>query len=211
MCLFCGLCAYQKKIKNIYTSQNLLLLFFLCMCGPFFNGSRITSSPKWMFILPTPLLSNDLTRRHLALFDSLRKPKRCEDQSTGLPNVGLNLHRCYMISPGFLVAVSQFQSSIWNCGSCGCLKFQFQSEWYTGCITWCDPKRGKMIWEVIRKRYNGVGAELQEFATMCYRDLRHALLVMIDLILALSGLPGAVTLEDVEVGYFGWALWISSR
>ena len=152
-----------------------------------------------------------LTGRHLALFDSLRKPKRCEDQSTGLPNVGLNLHRCYMISPGFLVAVSQFQSSIWNCGSCGCLKFQFQSEWYTGCITWCDPKRGKMIWEVIRKRYNGVGAELQEFATMCYRDLRHALLVMIDLILALSGLPGAVTLEDVEVGYFGWALWISSR
>lgn len=125
---FCGLCAYQKKIKNIYTSQNLLLLFFFVYVRAFFNGSRITSSPKWMFILPTPLLSNDLTRRHLALFDSLRKPKRCEDQSTGLPNVGLNLHRCYLISPGFLVVVSQFQSSIWNCGSCGCLKFQFQSE-----------------------------------------------------------------------------------
>lgn len=61
-------------------------------------------------------------------------------------------------------------------------------------------REGRMIWKVIRKRYNGVGAtQLQEFATMCYRDLRHALLVMIDLILALSGLPGAVTLEDVEV------------
>ena len=62
----------------------------------------ITNLPQNGCFLPL----NDLIGRHLALFDSLRKPERCEDQSTGLPNAGLNLHSCYLISPGFLSGVS---------------------------------------------------------------------------------------------------------
>ena len=89
--------AMWKLIQNDFWD----VLFFVC----FLNGSRmITNLPQNGCFLP--LLLNDLIGRHLALFDSLRKPKRCEDQSTGLPNAGLNLHSCYLISPGFLSGVS---------------------------------------------------------------------------------------------------------
>ena len=39
----------------------------------------------------------------------------------------------------------------------------------------------------------------QEWANLCSRDLAQALLVVLDLTLTLSGLPGAVTGEDLEV------------
>ena len=38
----------------------------------------------------------------------------------------------------------------------------------------------------------------QEWAELCTKDLYNALLVVLDLILALSGLPGAVTEKDLE-------------
>ena len=38
----------------------------------------------------------------------------------------------------------------------------------------------------------------QEWAELCTKDLYNSLLVVLDLILALSGLPGAVTEKDLE-------------
>ena len=38
----------------------------------------------------------------------------------------------------------------------------------------------------------------QAWAELCTKDLYNSLLVVLDLILALSGLPGAVTEKDLE-------------
>ena len=43
----------------------------------------------------------------------------------------------------------------------------------------------------------------EEWAQLCSRDLGQALLVLLDLVLALSGLPGAVAPEDLEAALFG--------
>lgn len=208
MCLFCGLCAYQKKT---YIHPRTYHYCFFCVCACVFQWKQNYIFPKmdvysshtlafeWLdWEAPCPIWFS--TEAKTMWRSKPRPPQRW-------PELAPLLHDFSWFS-GCCVPVPIINLELW-------IVWMFEVSVSIRMIYWMY----QMIWSIEREddmrsnpqRYNGVGAELQEFATMCYRDLRHALLVMIDLILALSGLPGAVTLEDVEVGYFGWALWISSR
>ena len=60
----------------------------------------------------------------------------------------------------------------------------------------------------------------QEWAELCTKDLYNSLLVVLDLILALSGLPGAVTEKDLEAilvaafavdNFFCWMVFMQKK
>ncbi|CAK9061230.1 Cohesin subunit SA-1 (SCC3 homolog 1) (Stromal antigen 1) [Durusdinium trenchii] len=60
------------------------------------------------------------------------------------------------------------------------------------------PAEGTLAHQILYGSATDVKLRAQEWASLCSRDLAQALLVVLDLTLALSGLPGAVTPEDLE-------------
>eukprot|EP00913_Durusdinium_trenchii_P016285 g15304.t1 len=65
------------------------------------------------------------------------------------------------------------------------------------------PAEGTLAHQILYGSATDVKLRAQEWASLCSRDLAQALLVVLDLTLALSGLPGAVTPEDLEAGWVG--------
>ncbi|CAJ1400066.1 unnamed protein product [Effrenium voratum] len=60
------------------------------------------------------------------------------------------------------------------------------------------PAEGTLAHQILYGSFGDVKLRAQEWAQLCSRDLGQALLVLLDLVLALSGLPGAVAPEDLE-------------
>ena len=198
MCLFLWLMRVpEKNKKHIYIPEFIITVFFVYVRA-FFNGSRITSSQNGCLFFPHPCFRMTWlggTLPYLILYGSQNDVKIKAQASPTLAWT-CTVATWFLLVFWLWCPSSNHQSGIVD----NVWSFSFNQNDILDVLNDMIHREGRMIWEVIRKRSNGVGAtQLQEFATMCYRDLRHALLVMIDLILALSGLPGAVTLEDVEV------------